>query len=330
MSSPPSSSNSSGSPGGLAALLTSWSAVYTVLLLPAALMLANFALGSCVVGAALEDRQHISHYNRRARRLGRLALLAVSLSFVWQYAVFFTQSRNDVTAATTTTTTAGAAVMVLHPAASVEDCNALYLVWRAVDSLRWWPWPWPWSSLSSSSLVRAVACSREEWLHNLFLGVFSALYYYCVLSVPQVAESEAKAKAKAKAEVVSFCSRCGANIAGMDHHCYLINNCVSRRNRRAFLCCLACGVLNYAHLLRCRLRWALAQPRRSVHAGLALVVAFEVFLSVLLCLHMLLWWRGATTLEVLKSAREQRVGAARVLARLAFRGTLGCPAKASK
>ena len=67
-----------------ALMLTSWPAVYALMLLPLAGMAANFAFGRCGVAEALETRQGMDLKGARGRTRGRVSLVVVFVCFLWQ------------------------------------------------------------------------------------------------------------------------------------------------------------------------------------------------------------------------------------------------------
>ncbi|KAI8848703.1 DHHC palmitoyltransferase-domain-containing protein [Chytridium lagenaria] len=119
-----------------------------------------------------------------------------------------------------------------------------------------------------------------------------------------------------------YCNKCVLNI---DHHCFFVNNCIGKRNYRLFVATLL-FMANYALGNLMFTIWALAWPyvdslrMDSIvkNYGLApwrlqtltgffalLHLLFVCFTFDLLRLHVLLWYKGMTTLQYAKFLRKQ-------------------------
>lgn len=286
-------------------LLASWEVIYAVMLLPAILLLGNFVFGSCFVSELLGREQHTTDsLHTRYRIIGRGCVVLIVLSFVWQYYAFLFLARPDITGRT-----------------DVATCNPLYFIWDVVDALPSLP--------RLAVLRRLVNCTWDEVVfHVLFTG-FAITYAKCVFSVPQVSVSApppkpptgAPSHARSSEQVtgkdttdsleagevrVSRCRKCAASVRGMDHHCYMIGNCVGEVNRPLFITCLRWGVVELSYLFwRCA-HWAWTEGGLVLHAGLVLTTVFDLFLLVLLLFQEVLHHRGYTTLRFLKETGNGR------------------------
>lgn len=254
-------------------VLYSWGAVYTAIFLPAVLILLNFVFGSCFVSEALTLHQHTStsHYSR-ARLMGRGCVAAVLVSFVWQYYDYMFVARESISGR------------------EAALCNPVHFLWDVVDAL---------PSFGKLDLACLVDCTWDETVYQSLLAAFLFFFVRSVFSVPQVSQEEANRLEK-MGSIISRCSKCGSCIEHMDHHCYLICNCVGRRNRRSFILCLCFAVLNLSFLLWWCGQWAVYSNSTITLIGLVLVIGFFGFMAALLVFQVLLLCKGETTISFLK------------------------------
>ncbi|EPY37042.1 zinc-finger multi-pass transmembrane protein [Strigomonas culicis] len=169
-------------------------------------------------------------------------------------------------------------------------CNPIHFLWDVVDTL---------PLLKNLPMTCLVDCTWDEVIYQGSFTAFVFFFVKSVFSVPQVSEVEAKRLEKVGI-LISRCSKCGSCIDTMDHHCYLICNCVGRRNRHSFLLCLLSAVLNLSFLLWWCGRWAFNSHCTVTLLGLVLVIGFLSFMTVLLAFQLLLFRRGETTIAFLK------------------------------
>ncbi|CAD2219715.1 zinc-finger multi-pass transmembrane protein [Angomonas deanei] len=174
-----------------------------------------------------------------------------------------------------------------------KKCNIAAEIWDLVDQL-------PNVKGISSDVLD---CSLEETLYLVFLGFFIVLYAMSVTSVPQI---DTKDSDNSKTESISFCSKCCANVDTMDHHCYLICNCVGKKNRGLFLCCLLAGTVNLSYLLYLCGAWAFRSNDCITVIGLLLVVLFLGLLAALLAFQLLLIRNKETTIGFMKKNKGKR------------------------
>lgn len=259
-------------------VFTSWGAVYVALFLPAILMLTNFVFGRCFISESLSRAQHAPHsVHTRSRIIGRLHVALVTLSFVWQYYVVMFAARTHVRGGNN----------------DAHTCNPAFFVWDLVDSL-------PQMGAARADLL--FCCRASDVFYLVSVAAFAFLYASCVFSVPQLAHDAPQRGdgTSTMAVAVSHCRKCDADVFEMDHHCYLICNCVGSRNKRVFLLCLVAGVTNLTYLLYNYLVWVLLEGDALTNVGALLVSVFDGFLVVLLCFQLLLWRRGWSTKDFLK------------------------------
>ncbi|KPI83952.1 zinc-finger multi-pass transmembrane protein [Leptomonas seymouri] len=276
-------------------VLTSWGAVYVALFLPAVLLLANFVFGKCFVSEALSRAQHSPQcVHTRSRIVGRAHVALVALSFVWQFYVVMFVAR----------------VRVVGGNDSTYACNPAFFLWDVVDSL-------PWLGDVHADLL--FQCSASDIAYLVSVTLFASLYAACVFSVPQLSHSDPVGEgASAQASAVSHCRQCDADVFQKDHHCYFICNCVGKRNKRVFILCLIAGVVNLSYLLYNYMVWVLTEGDALTNLGALLVLSLDAFLVSLLCFQVLLWRRGWSTREFLKTRRRNKESFCRSARRLLF------------
>lgn len=252
-------------------ILLSWGAVYTAMFLPAVLMLANFVFGSCFISKAITQRQGggAAGNHTLPRLVGRSAIALILVSFGWQYYVYMFLARPSM------------------GRREVWECNPLYFAWNVADSL---------PSLASLRVWDLFMCTWDEVMYLTTFGSFLVTYLICVFSVPQVHVSSQNAEC-------SFCRKCGSSVLGMDHHCYLIGNCVGRLNRTLFTACLFLGVCNLWFLLWWCGKWAFVEGGPVTLLGLLLCIVFSAVVAALLGFQGFLRATGDTTLSFLKRRR---------------------------
>ncbi|RNF08104.1 zinc-finger multi-pass transmembrane protein [Trypanosoma conorhini] len=257
--------------------LFSWTAVYLAVMFPALVMVFNFVFGNCFLGEALAHNQHATTGKGYYRSLGRLCVVVVLGLFIWQYYIYMFQTRKG----------------------RVDRCNPPVYIWHLVDGVFW--------GKEGASYALRWNCPLDEVCFLALWSLHLALYAACVMSVPQLG---------AKSDGGSFCRKCNAYVEDMDHHCFLIGNCVGSKNRKFFLCLLTLCVVNMFFLLLTRGAWAYAEGGVFILLGLLLVIGAAVVGSCLLILQCCLLRKNKTTLSFLKEERRSRRGILRALAEL--------------
>ncbi|EAN85540.1 putative zinc-finger multi-pass transmembrane protein [Trypanosoma cruzi] len=256
--------------------LFSWTAVYMAVTFPAFFMGLNFIFGDCFLNEVFAHNQYAGSGTGKGYhwRLERMLILFVFGLFVWQYYTYMFQARKDY----------------------VEFCNppvylCHYFVW-----LVWRKGSFPCGLLGD--------CSLDDICFLVLWSLHVILYFYSVTSVPQVGKKTSNS---------SFCRKCRAYVEGMDHHCFIIGNCVGSKNRRLFLCLLAVCALNMFFLLLMRGAWAYAVGGVFILLGLLLVICVTVVSSCLLLFQFCLLRKDKTTLLFFKEERQLHQGFWRTL-----------------
>jgi hypothetical protein len=249
----------------------SWGFVYALVAAPMMLMGVNFIFGRCTMAEAMDHRVEGTEMSIHARRMGKAAFVGVVACFVWQLIVYGVTFR-------------------LWSGRPVSDCSFAYTMYWCVD--------WCSSLLTGTvapSDAPTLQCTPLDVTHGVGCMSFVYLFVRCLASIPQQ---------KRKSVGCSYCSKCGAWVDGMDHHCYLLHNCVGKVNRFTFVRLVAsCSLLAAVEVMECR-EFALSG---SLVAGVSYAAAIVALIGSggLLGFQLLLLRKGLTTLSFLKLRQRE-------------------------
>jgi hypothetical protein len=181
----------------------SWPLVWTIILLPAFLLCANFVFGSCSLDEELNSRRSIDTVNRRANIRGKLTVVGVYASLVWQIYVYLWRFRFE------------------WEGRAWSECNWIAGAFLTVDNI---------SALLLGNPTRRISfldgCDTHAVALQLLWMIFVAQHLLLLFSVPQSRRPSIRS---------SLCSKCCSHIDGMDHHCYFVHNCIGDRNLKGFV-----------------------------------------------------------------------------------------------
>lgn len=272
-------------------LLFSDTAVMLIILSPLCLLMLNFVFGSCIVSEAVTRAQDgpAQANHSRHRRVGRACVCGVLMSFAWQYAGYYylTQRISSSPGREGSSGLFGKGEYQCSPLHFLFDSLA-FLLFKDEPSV-------------ASRWRSAISCQWRDFVFLMLLFRFFYLYLKVVLSSPVTK--------KATKSSSYYCRRCDAVIAGMDHHCYLVCNCIGSRNRAAFMELLVMGVAELAFLLYCCVPRLLVRPSEVgwfLTSGLVVAGGALLCLSALTLLHIYLWWNALTTKLLLSRIKTRR------------------------
>ena len=208
----------------------SWLLVYAVIALPALVLCANFVFGSCGVDEELNRRRSLGVVNLWAARRGKITVVLVYLSLVWQYYVYMCLFRRET----------------MSELKSWTHCNVVANTFLIIDNL---------SALMLGNPTHDMAaswgsCDGQDVAVQALWAIFVAQHISLVFSVPQSERPSLRS---------SRCSKCLMHVDGMDHHCYFVHNCIGERNMQSFVWLLMIVCLLASFLLWSTHSWALSK-----------------------------------------------------------------------
>lgn len=261
----------------LLGLMVSDTVVYVVLLAPLVVAIINFTAGNCIVSEiySITRRRSSRHSKSFYQRVGRACISAVLISFFCQYYVYFHTAHSSWNG-------------------TVYQCSPIDITLAIMGCLGS-------GHNSFSYFVTGLECRKEDVLYLILWISFLVVYLRVVWSDPSSKHKGKKRKdsssdSLSKEVKASFCRYCKRHVIEMDHHCFLVDNCIGHNNRVLFLVLLGISVLQLSFFVGiCAPYCFSGYPVLLSVFGIFLAGAALLFLSCFLFFHLILWKKKLTT-----------------------------------
>lgn len=254
--------------------------VYSAIFLPLVLLLLNFVFGSCFLSDTLHTLQTgkaASNIHSKAHRVGRVCVILVVCSFAAQYYVYFHVAHSSWN---------GESFQC-----SPVDCILDLIIYSCFGQH---VFPFQWRS--------CISCRSEDVTFLVLWLTFLFMYIKMVCSSVSLVDSSRREHL-----TVSFCRHCQVDVDGMDHHCFMLCNCIGARNRKGFLglLCVATVEVMFFNYWSFPLLVSTGEINILLFIGLLFAVGAATALTSLLVFHVVLWKTKRTTKDVMRSLRKK-------------------------
>lgn len=248
-----------------------------VLFAPIAMATVNFIFGSCVVNDIYGFMKHRPSRNSKSlyQRVGRGCVSGVLISFACQYYVYFHVAHSSWNGN-------------VYQCSPADIGLKIFLLWGSDNCV-------------FSDFIAIFRCRKEDVLFLILCGTFFFLYVGLVRSYPATKLGKGEevvsiAKASSIERNVSFCRYCEADVVEMDHHCFLVDNCIGHHNRARFLSLLGVSVLELSFFVGVCSPYCFSdRPSLLCLCGILLASAALIFVMFFFLFHLFLWKKKVTT-----------------------------------